>query len=234
MTSPRELNPVEKRILLIVEWIKTHRERFWTILGLTVGAIIMAVFAFRHRENEAEEAWNQLGPLHQQVIQAPGANTKKALDDWRLRFGRTSAAGYEQLLKADLLYKTSEYIDAAKIYSDLAENGRPAELKPLALVGQVFAEEMAGRLPQSLSAAQTFVQRYPDHFMAASMYLAQARIQELTGNRPAAAALYDRFTILYPQSPWTGFAKSRSQSLGAIPAPSSSPIASAAPLALPK
>jgi hypothetical protein len=89
----------------------------------------------------------------------------------------------------------------------------------LALAGQSAAEEMAGRLPQATTAAQHFLDRYPDHFLAASMYISQARLAELSGNPSNATAIYDRFVILYPQSPWTAFARARLQFLS----PSSHP-----------
>jgi outer membrane protein assembly factor BamD (BamD/ComL family) len=114
-------------------------------------------------------------------------------------------------MKADLLYRTSDYVQAAALYGDLAQTGRPDLLKPLALSAEVSAEEMAGHVPQAQALAQSFLDKYPDHYLTGPMYLSQARLAEMAGNTAAAAAIYDRFVVLYPQSPWAALARSRTQ-----------------------
>ena len=53
------------------------------------------------------------------------------------------------------------------------------------------------------------------------MYMTQARLAEMAGNKAAAAAIYDRFVLLFPQSPWTALARARTQALSkSLPAKS--------------
>jgi outer membrane protein assembly factor BamD (BamD/ComL family) len=86
-------------------------------------------------------------------------------------------------------------------------------MRPLALSAQQSAEEMAGHLPQARQLAKNFTELYPDHFMAAGTYFAQARLAEAMNDTAAASAAYDRFLVLFPQSPWAPAAKSRQQAL---------------------
>ena len=72
---------------------------------------------------------------------------------------------------------------------------------------------MAGHFQEALGIIQTFIDRYPDHYLLAPSYMSQGRLLELSGNAPAAAALYQRFILLFPQTPWTELARSRSQVL---------------------
>jgi outer membrane protein assembly factor BamD (BamD/ComL family) len=208
----------DQLVAQVVEWIRTHQERFWTIVGAAAVTATVAVVTLLHRQTQTNDAWSQLGPIQGQIMQSPTPETATALETWSKRFGSTSAAPYAKFLKADLLYKTTDFPAAAQVYADLAEHASPIDMRPLALAGQQSAEEMAGRLPNALSLAQTFIQRYPDHFLVASMYLAQARLQESTGDRPGAAASYDKLIALFPQSPWTELARTRVQVLtGAAP-----------------
>ena len=101
-------------------------------------------------------------------------------------------------------------------------------MRPLALSAQIASEEMAGHYAQAQALAKTFLDLYPDHFLAAPTYMTQARLEELSGNRAAAVAIYERFVLLFPQSPWTALARSRMQTLGAgsspqLPAPTALP-----------
>src|SRR5206468_3438472 len=138
----------------------------------------------------------------------------KALDEWSNRFKGTDATAYSKFLRGDLLYGTSQYTEAARIYGELSETGQPILVRPLALAAKSSSEEMAGNIPAAQSAAQQFLEKYPEHFLTPTMYIAQARLAELSGNNSNAAAIYDRFAILYPQSPWTAFARTRLTQLG--------------------
>jgi len=103
------------------------------------------------------------------------------------------------------MYQTSDYVQASQIYGDVSQTGRPEPTRPLALSAQIASEEMSGHVPQAQSLAQMFLDRYPDHFLAAPTYMTQARLAELAGNPAAAAAVYDRVVLLYPKAlgpPW--------------------------------
>lgn len=206
---------LEKRVEAAIRWIREHEEQSWAIAGVCALSVILVVMILRHQRAENEEAWNQLGGIQGQLLQGQVGGPKKALEDWTQRFGGTRASAYAKFLKADLLYRTSDYTGAAQVYGELVQSGRPAVVQPLALSAEVASEEMANRVPQAQALAQTFIERYPDHFLAAPMYITQARLAELAGNAAAATAIYERFLILYPQSPWTALARARTQMLGA-------------------
>jgi tetratricopeptide (TPR) repeat protein len=214
---------LEQHLAQAIRWIRGHQEQFWAILGVTVLSGVFVILLLRNRRTANEEGWVRLGAIQGQIMQGQTDAPRKALEEWTQRFAGTSASSYAQFMKADLLYKTSDYVGASQIYGELTQTGRPEPVKPLALSAQVASEEMAGRIPQAQALAQTFIERYPDHFLAAPMYLSQARLSEMAGNLAAAAAIYERFLLLYPQSPWTAFARARQQALG--PTPTTPPVA---------
>jgi hypothetical protein len=204
---------IEKHLEMAVTWVRQHQERFWAITGTAFLSILFIALLVHHREAESDEAWSQLGALQGQLGQGKYEDTRKGLEAWDTRFRGTDASTYAQFLKADLLYRTSDYAQAAQIYGDIGRTGRPEPTRALALSAQISSEEMAGHVPQAQNLAQAFLDQYPDHFLAAPTYITQARLAELAGNPAAAAAIYDRVLLLYPQSPWTAFAKARSQTL---------------------
>ena len=210
-------NQFEKVLNQSVLWIREHQERFWAITGATLLSFLFIGLVIHHRDTEKTEAWYQLGTLQGQLMQGKYADAQKGLDSWQTRFRGTSAGTYAQFMKADLLVHTSDYAQASQIYGEIANVGSPEAMKPLALSAQASAEEMAGHLPQAQALLQTFLEKYPDHFLAAQNYISQARVAELSGNKPAAVAVYERFVLLYPQSPWTALAQTRIKALGVTP-----------------
>ncbi len=203
----------EKKIEEGVLWIRQNQERFWAITGTAFLMVLFAILFIRHKEKESDDAWFQLGTIQSQLTQNNLQDAAKGLDTWNSRFAGTSAASYAKFLKGDLAYRTSDYVQATQIYAELAQSGRPDVIRPLALSAQVASEEMSGHLPEAQSLAQSFLDKYPDHFLAASIYMTQARLAEIKGDTAAAAAIYERVALLFPQSPWTAFAKAKSQTL---------------------
>jgi outer membrane protein assembly factor BamD (BamD/ComL family) len=204
---------IEKHIEEGVRWIREHQERFWAITGTSLLMILFFALLIHHRQTENEEAWFQLGGIQSQLAQGKLDETRKGLESWEPRFQGSSAETYAKFMKADLMYRTTDYVQASQLYGEIVQTGRPDPAKPLALYAQISSEEMAGHIAQAQSLAQTFLDRYPDHYLAAPTYMTQARLAEISGNAPAAVAIYDRFVLLFPQTPWTDLAKSRSQFL---------------------
>jgi outer membrane protein assembly factor BamD (BamD/ComL family) len=210
---PINSKDIEKHIEEGVRWIREHQERFWAITGtLLISSLFIALLIHR-KETETDDAWSQLGGIQSHVAQGKWDDAQKEMADWETRFRSSSASAYAKFMKADMAYHAANYPLAAQIYGEIAQNGQPQPVRPLALFGQISCEEMAGRLSESQKLAQSFLDTYPDHYLAAPVYMTQARLAELTNNSAAAVAIYDRFTLLFPQSPWTALAKSRSQAL---------------------
>jgi len=221
-----EFSKFERQIQTAITWVRTHQERFWSVTGTAVIVIVLFIFALHRHQEENAQAWTQLGVVQGQLIQGKYDDAKKSVDQWEQRFKSSSASGYERFLKADLLYKTSDYAQAAQVYGSLSESAPNQEMKPLALSAQESAEEMAGHLPQALAAAEALIDKYPDHFLTARAYMAKARIAEMQGNIPMAISTYDRFLMLYPQHPSAAIAKARRQAIGG----SAAPVANTAPI----
>jgi len=191
---------IEPHLEMAVKWVREHQERFWAITGTAFLSILFIALLVHHQQTESDEAWSQLGALQSELTQGKYEETRKGLETWETRFRGTDASTYAKFLKADLSYRTSDYVQAAQIYGDIGQTGRPEPTRPLALSAQISSEEMAGHTPQAQSLAQAFLDRYPDHFLAAPTYMTQARLAELAGNPAAAAAIYDRIILLYPRA----------------------------------
>ncbi len=193
---------LEKAIQAAILWIASNQERAWAVLGVTVVTVVVGILVLRNRAQMNEDAWNQLGTVQGHIMQGRTQEALKSVNEWESRFTGTAAASYAKFIKADLLMKTTDYAGASQIYSDLAVSANPAPLRPLAMAAQVNAEDAAGHIPQAKAAAQAFLDRYPDHFLAGSVLWSQAHLAEKGGDATGVQGLYERFSLLYPQNPW--------------------------------
>ena len=227
-------NQFEKYLAEAAAWVRAHQEQTWAITGGIFLFVLLIALVVHHRETEANDAWFELGGIQSEEMQGKLEEAHKALETWQSHFNGTDAATYAKFMQADLLYRTSDYAQAAQVYADLAQTGEPDIVRSLALSAEASSEEMAGRYPQALSLVQTFLDKYPDHFLAGPRYIQHARLLELTGDKAGAAAIYDRFVLLYPQSPWTDFAKARTRVLAAgAPSAPLNPTSAPTPPAVP-
>jgi hypothetical protein len=217
MQAQASHHQLEKYLNQAALWIRENQERFWAITGGTLLSLLLLGLIIHHRQTESDEAWSQLGTLQGQLMQGKLEDVRKGLDGWQARFSGSDAATYAKFMKADLFYRTTDYVQASQVYADIAQTGHPDSVKPLALSAQIDCEEMAGHIPQAQTLSQIFLDRYPDHFLSGPRYVSQARLAELSGNAPAAVAIYERFVLLFPQSPWTAMARARTQALGSSP-----------------
>ncbi len=209
----QSLNQFEKYLNQAVKWIHEHQERFWAISGGILLSLLFIGLIIHHRQTESDEAWSQLGAIQGQLMQEKFEDARKGLENWQARFQSSDASTYAKFMKADLLYRTSDYVQASQVYGDIVQTGTPNAIKPLALSAQAACEEMAGHIAQAQTLIQTFLDRYPDHFLSGPRYISQGRLAELSGNPAAAVAIYERFILLFPQSPWTTLARTRMQAL---------------------
>lgn len=211
-----------------IEWIRLHTDRALTVLGVTALAGVLLFFVIQQRQRQKQDAWTDLGAIQGSLMNEQWEAARKGLDDWKTKYPGSSAESYARFLEADLLYRSTDYARAAAIYGELSAQARPALLRPLALSAQMSAEEMAGKWTEAKASAQRFLAAYPDHYLAAQVTLSQGRLAEKGGDLAAAAAIYERFVILYPQTPWTDSVKNHLQKI-APPKVPSTPTAVPAP-----
>ncbi len=115
----------EKHIEQAVLWIRTNQEKFWAITGTVFLSILFIGLVIHHRQTESETAWSQLGAIQGQLMQGKLDETRKGLETWQARYQNSDAATYAKFMKADLLYRTTDYVQAAQVYGEIALTGRP-------------------------------------------------------------------------------------------------------------
>lgn len=121
-------NPEE--VLNLAQRLLEQAELYWKWLALGLAVVVIALAAWfingqmqAHREAQAVAALAQVRPK----LAAPGAGAEdaKALEQVIREHPGTKSGREAQLLRANLLYQTKNYAEAAKAYEALLPSGDP-------------------------------------------------------------------------------------------------------------
>ncbi|MBI3550389.1 MAG: tetratricopeptide repeat protein [Elusimicrobia bacterium] len=194
-----------------VSWANANQQKTLGVAGAVVGALALIVFvAYQYNKNR-ETAWERLAFAQSYFYQGQGDKSIEQLKEIETQFAQTPASGFSTLFAGDVLFRSGKYKEAAQTYQRLIERNRPPAAAPLALSGLAAAQEAAGDCKSSMDSANQFLREHQDHFLAPQVHATLARCQESLGMKDLAKATYERMVVLYPESYWAQWAKSRNK-----------------------
>jgi len=182
-----------------LNWLLTHRDY---ALGGAVAVVALGVLSFyfvvRHGRI-TEVGWEKYFQAQQYAAAGKMDESLKLLDDISGKYSGSSAGTYAALFKADLLFDSGKFKEAAPVYQSAAAGARQ-KLLPFALSGLAAALQASGDYSGSIDAANRFLDKYSAHFLAQQVYLTLALSQELSGKAAEAASSYKKLRDLFPNT----------------------------------
>ena len=179
-------------------------------VGVLVAALAVVYFVSRYFEIR-NEAWAQLAAAESQL--RGGQNGIPQLDDVVNRFRNAPASDYASMLKGDILYFNGKYDDAATVYREALAGARKSA-HPFLLCDLGMALEAAGKSAEAADQLKSFIDQYPDSFLAPEAHYALARALEMQGSKDAARGAYEKVALLYPDTSWAQAAGEKAKALG--------------------
>ncbi|HVE13167.1 MAG TPA: tetratricopeptide repeat protein [Elusimicrobiota bacterium] len=193
----------------VADWAERNRA------AAVGGAILLVLLAgvapmlFSKSRRASEASWTEFA-MAQAYARAGRPADAVALNT---RIGQehpgSLAAGYGELLTADILFDQGRFKDAAEVYRRLAESQADKSLSTLALAGLGHSLEAAGDYKAAAETDQRFLDGHPDHPLASATHASLARSLERMGQADKAHAALERMSFLYPESYWAAWAKAR-------------------------
>ncbi len=193
-----------------VEWILVRRrESAWTAGGVAAAALILGLFLYGRRAR-INGAWDKLSQAELYAYSGRVPEAQTLLAQVSEDGAASSAATLADMLQGDLHYSRAEYDQALASY-DKAVAIAPENLRPYALAEKVSTLEAAPKPSDCAAAAQSFLDAYGDHLLAAQVHVSLARCQLAQGQADAAKSTLQRISLQYPNTPWSAWAASRLQ-----------------------
>lgn len=194
---------------VVLIWIKKNRE---TVIGSAVillAAIILGSFFTLRYSQINKAAWKELFMAKQQAKMGKLALANKSLAKIETGFSNTTAAGYAFLLKGDILFSTKKYEEAVTAYQKASDFAKPETIVPVALSNIGKSQEAKKDFDKAIVSYRSFLERYPEHFLAPEAHFSIANIYTLQNKKDEATSAYEKIAILYPQTLWAENAKAR-------------------------
>ena len=190
----------------------------WTALNRRVAggtaAVALAVllagglflYSSRARQNAA---WDRLSVAESAAYAGNPDAALKQISDLVAEHSGAKAASYGLLFSGDVQFQREKYAETIEAYGKVLERGEPKAALPLALGGLGVALEAAGQHRQALEKAESFLQTYPDHFLAPQVHASLARSQQTLGQNDQARATLQKISLQYHDTSWAAWAQAR-------------------------
>ena len=206
-------NELEDFILKTADWAKNNRQLFSGV-SLTAAAVVaLTVFFFARYHMVRLRADEKLAYGQANYFQGKAQDAMGIFDEIISQYPGTAAAYKSRLHKATYLLEMRQFDEAEKIILPAVEEGKPKTIIPLAMSVLGAIRENAGKYKEAISAYNTFLDNYPEHFFAPKIYESLARVYELNGSPQDARATYEKLATLYPASAWAQRAQARIASI---------------------
>ncbi|MCG2725617.1 MAG: tetratricopeptide repeat protein [Elusimicrobia bacterium] len=194
---------------IALKWIKENRETFVGSFVILIAAIILgSFFALRYSQIK-KAAWKELFMAKQQAKMGKIDLANQSLAKIETGFSNTTAAGYAFLLKGDILFTQQKYEDAAAAYQKASDFAKPETIVPVALSNIGKSQEAGKDFDKAIASYKSFLERYPEHFLAPEAHFSIATIYEMQDKKDEAKSAYEKIAILYPQTLWSESAKTK-------------------------
>ncbi|MFH1368873.1 MAG: tetratricopeptide repeat protein [Elusimicrobiota bacterium] len=212
-------NELAEIIVKAIEWFKNNRNLVYGISATALGIVIIAVFFVVRMQNLKARGEEKLAVAQGLLYQGQPAQGMGLLDEVINSYTVGGISYKARIIKSDFLAGQKNYEEAEKVLIPVTLEGKPKKILPLAFAALGSIQESEGKYPEAAATYNTFLDKYPDHFLAPKVYESLARVHEMTGAVNEARAVYEKISTLYPASAWSQRAQER---ISILPAQQSS------------
>ncbi|ACC98463.1 hypothetical protein Emin_0908 [Elusimicrobium minutum Pei191] len=192
-------------VVRLIKFFQAHR----TIIIAGVLIIVIFIggfFAYEYRQSKIkEDSWKELTMA---ILFGEPENLTAVTE----KYPKTNAALYAAYYMGDYNYEQGNYPEAVSLYKKVAE-GKNKELAHVAQISLAAAYQANKDYEASILTAEDFINKNPQHYAIAQVYLTKALSQELAGKKEAAAADYKIIESRFPNTYFAAFAKNKLKEL---------------------
>ncbi len=190
-----------------LEWINHNRQ---TALGLIVLAAAAAVLILVFSYNASKTAQNAQKELFiaQQVAQGGRLDAGlKQLNEVENKYSSKPEADFAIYSKGDIYFAQGQYKEAAAEYEKILKRQNHRDLLPYAAYALAKTYQAMGDYDTAIIKLKDFIAAWSDHYLCGQAYISLAHIYSSKGDFNAAKEVYEKITVLFPDTGWAEQAK---------------------------
>jgi tetratricopeptide (TPR) repeat protein len=196
-----------------IDWALGNRNTFYAVAGTAAGLLLFGIFFFTRLQEARLRNEEKLSMADYMVRGNDASQAEQGMNMLSevIRNSPTSSTGLRAaMVKANALMARPDYAGAEAVLVN-AIDGKNGDKKLLpflySMLGILY--ENTGKLPQAIGIYNSYLGKFPDHFLTPRIYESLGRAQELSDQQAEAKATYERIVTMYPASPWAQNAQER-------------------------
>ncbi|MBI5623223.1 MAG: tetratricopeptide repeat protein [Elusimicrobia bacterium] len=203
-------NELQDFVDVSIAWIAANREK--VLFGAVVAVVASSLVGFTlfRKVKLRDDAWDRLSIAQAYAFTGRVDDSMKQLAEIQKDYSSAQASTYATLFEGDILYRKGSYKEAATAYTKALERGGK-NIEPLALANLGISQEAAGLYSEAKDTARRFLDTFPDHFMAPTVYASLARCLNSLNQPDEARAALQKITLQYPDTFWASWAQAKLQ-----------------------
>ena len=197
----------------LITWVKENKDQVVIILATLIFLIALIPILMNYNVKSKKQAWDMYAQMQSNFYRGSFSDAVAQSSNIISQYGKTNAAKFAFLTKANSLFFLREYDQVINTYDNFLNKYKKSELVPIALYGKAYAQELLGKFEEAVLSYDTIINEYSDSYILAEAYFNKARCIELSGDRAGADEAYKIVSTMFPQTQWQIMAKSRIEAL---------------------
>ena len=191
----------------ILDWISQNRQTALGILAIAGFAVILLIVFSYTRSKNAQNAQKELF-IAQQVAQGGRIEAGiKQLTEVENKYSSRPEADFAIYTKGDIYFSQGLYKEAAAEYEKILKRNTHKDILPYAAFSLAKSYQAMGDYDTSVIKFKDFIAAWSDHFLCGQAYMSLGHIYTKKGDWPAAKEIYEKVTVLFPDTGWAQEAK---------------------------
>lgn len=192
-----------------IDFIKNNQTTIFTVLGFTIGIIILVVFIYTRIQIVNANSSDKLTMATQYIAQTQIEQGINMLDDIITNYPNTPSAYRAMLMKANYLYSQKEYEQAKELAQTVISKAKPDTVKPLAYPLLIAIFDNLQNTEAAIETSKTFIEKYNGNFLVPSVMENLARLYETVNNIEESKKVYEQIINSFPDTAYAQRAKSK-------------------------
>ncbi|MDR1196496.1 MAG: hypothetical protein LBL00_08490 [Endomicrobium sp.] len=208
-----QMSKADKIVNFLIKQIRENRTRLFTIIGFTLGIILLTGFVFIRLQTLNETASDRLAAAYMSLARGDQQQAKGHLNN-AIAYSRNAPASYQaRMVKADMLIEEKDYANALTLLKETEEKGNPELMRPLALSRIIYLYDQQKDYANAILYSNEFISKYEENFLIKNIYLDLARYYIFTQSPEEAKRVYGEIMTRFPATAEAEYAEKFLQGL---------------------
>lgn len=184
-------------------WLKERWQSAASAAGIIIVFGALGIYFISNYNTTKKLSWEKISYAQGYASQGMTAQAMQILDDVISKYSNSDVGQYAKFAKADISFRAKNYNVAAGLYQEMINNNKSKDIILFAYSGLGYSKENMGDYQGAIASYKGFLEKYPNHYLAARIYDSLARVYLISGSSQLAKETYEKLMTLFPGTYWS-------------------------------